>query len=290
MDPQDQVRTEVKELLVGVPQSELTELCIQALRAWRVGKPDHEAITMHGALGLELVPLLAARKGITVTDREWAIRLKEAFHAQEQPWMLGVVEFLWWMVRAGLAIPIGDSTRSYQYPATFRLTSAGLSFFDRIDDHPLLPGAIDRARNRCPGLPVGVVDLLGDSRRCLEHCLFRPAVVVMGVAYEEAIDAVIDALDTRHLLSAKAALAEDAVKRLKRVAALLEQALPGAANSEARRAAAAAYDFADALRRRRNDAAHTRPKYGFEDRAEIEDLLVAAVRHLPGLWSPAIEP
>ena len=80
------------------------------------------------------------------------------------------------------------------------------------------------------------------------------------------------------------------MKRLRRVAGLIEKALPGAANSEARRAAAAAYDFADALRRRRNDAAHPRPKYGFEDRTEVEELLVSALRHLPGLWAPAVEP
>ena len=47
----------------------------------------------------------------------------------------------------------------------------------------------------------------------------------------------------------------------------------------------AAYQFADALRRRRNDAAHTTPTYGFDDRQETEELLVSAGRHLPNLWS-----
>jgi hypothetical protein len=47
------------------------------------------------------------------------------------------------------------------------------------------------------------------------------------------------------------------------------------------------YDFADQLRRRRNDAAHTTPKYDFEDREEAEEFLVSAGRHLPNVWRMA---
>jgi hypothetical protein len=43
-------------------------------------------------------------------------------------------------------------------------------------------------------------------------------------------------------------------------------------------------DFSDDLRRRRNDASHTKPRFGFESRAEIDELLVAAGRQLPVLW------
>jgi hypothetical protein len=45
-----------------------------------------------------------------------------------------------------------------------------------------------------------------------------------------------------------------------------------------------AYEFADQLRRRRNDASHTAPTYGFEDREEVEELIISAGRHLPDLW------
>ena len=53
---------------------------------------------------------------------------------------------------------------------------------------------------------------------------------------------------------------------------------------EERFAVRAAYDFADQLRRRRNDAAHTAPKYDFEDREEAEEFLISAGRHLPNVW------
>src|SRR5678815_5954672 len=51
-----------------------------------------------------------------------------------------------------------------------------------------------------------------------------------------------------------------------------------------RHAARHACDFANALRRRRNDASHTAPTYGFDDREETEELIVSAGRHLPNLW------
>jgi hypothetical protein len=62
--------------------------------------------------------------------------------------------------------------------------------------------------------------------------------------------------------------------------------MPGGTPQERddRFAAHAAYEFADMLRRRRNDASHTAPTYGFEDRGEAEELIVSAGRHLPNLW------
>ena len=54
---------------------------------------------------------------------------------------------------------------------------------------------------------------------------------------------------------------------------------------ERRFAILAAHDFADSLRRRRNDASHTTPTFGFEDREECEELQVCAGRHLPHLWA-----
>ncbi len=76
--------------------------------------------------------------------------------------------------------------------------------------------------------------------------------------------------------------------RLKRVRELIgtdsikEHVLP---ERDDRHRAEQAYDFANTLRLRRNDAAHTRPRYDFEHLGETEEYLVSAGRHLPGLWS-----
>jgi hypothetical protein len=41
------------------------------------------------------------------------------------------------------------------------------------------------------------------------------------------------------------------------------------------------------IRARRNDAAHARARFPFDDRSEIEELFVSGVRHVPGLWAMA---
>lgn len=79
------------------------------------------------------------------------------------------------------------------------------------------------------------------------------------------------------------------MKAAERIAAIrqeIDKIMPGkgAQRSEQRYAAHAACDFADQLRRRRNDASHAAPTYGFGDREEIEEFLVSAGRHLPNLW------
>ena len=77
-----------------------------------------------------------------------------------------------------------------------------------------------------------------------------------------------------------------AARRLAEIRAALNNLLPGTTPQERddRFATGDALEFANTLRRRRNDASHTTPTYGFDDRAETEELLVSALRHLPNLW------
>ncbi len=80
------------------------------------------------------------------------------------------------------------------FPYWLLLTQAGLRFIDATEDHPLRPGFMDRLIARCPGLPDEVTSLLTDARRCLDAGLMRPAIVLMGVAYEVAVERVAESL------------------------------------------------------------------------------------------------
>jgi hypothetical protein len=113
----------------------------------------------------------------------------------------------------------------------------------------------------------------------------RPAIVLLGVAYEVAVESVVDALIARGVLATTVA-DKKAAGRIAEVKAVIDRVMPGGTPQERddRFAAHAAYEFADMLRRRRNDASHTAPTYGFEDRGEAEELIVSAGRHLPNLW------
>lgn len=242
---------------------------------------------MHSDLGIELIKILAQRKALPDPDPH---RLKEVFidgDAMQREWAQGVLEFVWWLVRAGLAVE--QQREAGGYPVLLRLTRRGGQLVDGSDDNPLLPGFLDRIHARCPGLPDGVVTLLADARACLDHTLLRPAVVLMGVAYELAIESVIDVLVTKNLL-VQNTTDQKAAERIRRIKALLGTPAVNTvlASLEARTAAIAAYDFADALRKRRNDAAHTTPTIDFDHEGETEEFLVSAGRHLPALWSLAL--
>lgn len=303
----------VMTLLDGLSDEEVRADCFEALRKWRrkpIPKPPHpygpgfpaptpppdplgayvrEIFSMHGDLGVELVKILAARKVYANPDTH---TLKEVFidgDAMQREWARGIFEFECWLVRSGLAVEL---SREHGYPVSFRLTRRGVRLLDEGDDHPLLPGFLDRIEARCKNLPAGVIALLVDARACLDRALLRPAVILTGVAFELAIEEVVGVLANKNLVSTGTP-GQLPAKRIERIKELINDTdkvkvvLP---TTDARTAALAAYDFADTLRLRRNEAAHTRPAYDFDHGGETEEFLVSAGRHLPALWSLALEP
>lgn len=157
-------------------------------------------------------------------------------------------------------------------------------FLDQRDrEHPLLPGAIERVVGRCPGLRNEVVAQLADVRECLDHALLRPAIALLGVAYEVLVETIFDSLVDRRIVATN--VDARAARRIELIRISLDTALPGntAEVRDERSAARNTLDFADQLRRRRNQASHTRPTWGFEDRSEVEDMFVLPIGGLPAL-------
>ena len=276
----------VRRLLQGLSHREMRELGIDALRRWHANRPDHLEFSMHGDFAREFLPLVAERRGTTLTDLN---TLKEVFidtQSTHLAWMEGVNEFLAWFVQAGLAWPLGAPVN--QYPITLHLTLRGRRFLELAEDHhPLVPGFLTRLRARCPGLPKGTLTLMDDARACLEHGLTRPAIAQLGLAYEHTIEKVADKLVARGRLASADIADKSAAVRLREVRAAINSVLPGPPpprNRDTRNSVHDAYDFAETLRRRRNDAMHTTPTYAFNDRSEAEELLVSAGRHFPNLW------
>jgi hypothetical protein len=203
------------------------------------------------------------------------------WRAQLEPFMDGIVEFLQWFEHAGLGSLMWAESRIIKLVPTRR----GFRFLDQRDrEHPLLPGAVDRIVARCLGLPDQVVALLADVRECIDHALLRPAIALLGVAYEVVVETIFDSLVARRIITAN--VDARAARRIELVRTSLDAALPGNAAEirDDRSAARNALDFADQLRRRRNQASHTRPTWGFEDRSEVEDMFVLAIGGLPALW------
>jgi len=294
-------------LLDGVSNAEFRTIGLEALRRalhHQLKHQPHErdalkrysahVIDFHGPFGIEVVKLLADRKGLPTPDTH---SLKEPFVADAamfREWMAPVAEFIWWLERAGLAVQyvFGDKSpdpRRYHarvFPMSIRLTARGVRLLEGSDDDPLLPGFLDRIKQRCPDLPDGVIALLVDARECLDRMLLRPATILIGVAYELAIEEAIDPLVTKGLIKSNT-LDQKASIRLERIREVLRDDAKMKLlqiERDDRRRVEAAYDFADLLRLTRNDAAHTRPAYDYEHGGETEELLVSVGRHLPGIW------
>lgn len=278
--PQD--KDAVRRLLDGLSEATVREMCIAALRDWHRRVPNQTSLQLHGDFGRALVPILLAHRQQTATPDEQN-QLKEPFiDAQHEPWMAPVTEFLWWFFAAGFAAPVQSHDHNV---VTMRLMRRGVAFLEGRDDHPLLPGFIDRVRARCPNLPDDVTALLVDTMTCIDRMLLRPAIVLMGVAFEVAIEAVAQSLASRNVLPATV-MDQNAARRISTIRGVIDTVMPSttAQERDERYTVHRAYGFADDLRRRRNDASHTAPTYGFDDRAETEELLVSAGRLLPSIW------
>jgi hypothetical protein len=277
----------VVQLFAGLSDTSIREHCIAALRAWHSQRPGVEQFSIHGDLAQALVPMLEKRDGAPQGCPVGAVDTA-ILNQMHEPWLAGLVEFVDWFIRAGFGLELAQSSPC-GFPIRLHLTKQGVRFLDAAGDHPLLPLYVERLATRCPGLPDDVIALLSDTTTCLDHMLLRPAVAVMGVAYEAAVEAVVDALVKKGSLT-QDVLDFAAAKRISRIRTDVAEKLPQStpAQQDHRYAVLQAYVFADQLRRRRNDAAHTRPKYGFDDVEEIEEFLVSAGRHLPKLWSLAL--
>ena len=295
--PSTAAEEQVRQLLEGKSAREVQALCIAALRRWRTGEtqglpverridstpvghaqPDtgrsNTRVQMHGDLGLLILKIHSeTTRAAIVPDA------KEVFlSGQRLPFMARVMDFVWWLARAGLArlelgqVDIGG----------FEMTEKGLKFLASDSDHPLAPEFLDRLRGRFPEIPEGIVLLLEDAQACLEYELLRPALVLLGVAFETAVEAVLMHFVPAALVVERDVRKAQAGERIEMLRGLLPRLQ---LRDEELRMSEAALAFADHLRSRRNDAAHTRPAWPFDERDEVEEFLVSAARHVPILWS-----
>jgi len=278
----EQSVTAVKALLDGKSDTAVREACLTALHKWRTKQPNASEFSIHGDLGIELLWLL--KPGIDGLDLQ---TMKEVFVRHGfASWMSGVFEFTTWFTRVGLGIVVRtnddrEHKEGYACPVVIRLTRAGKRLLDSVNDHPLLPGFFDRLQKRCPGIPPDVTELLLDAHECIGHGLVRPSIALIGFAYEQLICVVYEKLLSQSLVG-KPQIAINAKMRIGQILAALESAV--AVDKEARWRAIVAFNFADGLRGRRNDASHPVQAHAFTDLTEAEEALVSAGRNMPAIW------
>lgn len=269
----------LKEVLRKYNYRQTWTLCVQALRAMR-SKGDKRS-TVRWALGTlehELYPLMCEPLDI---DHRSLANLSSVLPEDDGA---NVLEFLLWLERAGLAYHLGRGSAG-NYVEWIRFLPAGLKFFDATtDESPYAHDWTARMQKQCAGLTDEIISLLDDARACFDRRLLRPAVALLGVAFEASFAEVHDALVSTYGVKMTPAKPQKANEYIAAVrSAIATRIPPGPAYKDQCAAAESACDFADDLRRRRNDASHPGGK-PIVDADEVDELFLQAGRKLPHLW------
>lgn len=171
-----------------------------------------------------------------------------------------VRSFWQWMERAGLALRF-DAGQWVITPAGQRRLKS---------DHPCRPGAMERLRSAFATEHEDSLKRLDDALDCLDAGLPRPAVVLLGLAYEELIGAVLARVTGKAVdqLSWKASVRQAELRQ-----AIESQAAKG--TKEMRERALVALNVADTIRDKRNDAAHRAA--GDWDSVEADELVSSGI-------------
>lgn len=276
----------LQQLVANLSPLEIRVDTIEALRQWRRKHRALREFNVQTNLATEFMLVVGKRKNVQLPGGSTFTNLCGEFTSSNSEALVrDAFETVWWLVRCGFAIPLGIGNADF--PLYYRLTRRGERFLDEDDDHPLLPGYLERIEAKCPGLPKGVIPILEEARKCLDYSLLRSGVVLMGVAYEIMLDEIANVLTTKGLATSGTPT-QDASTKIKRIkAAFMHAAMPTVLpTAEDRTAAEAALDFADKLRAERNRGAHTAKE--FDNGGEAEEFLVSAGRHLVAIWKLAI--
>ena len=183
----------------------------------------------------------------------------------------------WRLIGAGIVYPRLREIRDGEPAAIDYLvvTPIGARVLSSTTPHPLDPEFLSHLRSEAPNLPDDVVLRLQDAADCLRQGLLRASVVMLGLAFEQEIESILDELLRPEQPPWRAR------ERIAKLATIVDH-LPKK-EREKRHRAQIALAAADIIRTHRNRASH--PGDSFESRDEVEDLLCIGVHQLHVLES-----
>lgn len=189
----------------------------------------------------------------------------------------------WRLVTLGFAVPCSDNAFLAGRSGLI-VTARGKTVLQADDDNPFAPSYLRKLRtsHAMCGTEEGrdVIDRLEDAWACLDAHLYRPAIVMMGVASEVSANLACDLLQLG---------GRNAAARMDLLVAHVD-GLPDrqSAQAERKRVLKAAVDSMSLLRGLRNDAAHGR---NFTiGRYDAHERYGSAARRLPKFWELLIIP
>jgi hypothetical protein len=264
---------------------------LEGLVALRTTHPTRAAFDyaeVAGQVARVLVPGNAAE-----ATREWN-QQRNAMHQQpnavdERPDNRKLLSALWSLVGAGYVWPrLSDQQQAGTYSVhVLRVVTS--ERLDRLatnaDAHPLHPGFLARFQRNTPTATDEVVAYLEDAVSCAEGRLYRPALMMVGVANEQTIRVAHAALVHLTLIAAPAANAgaRALLAGIQGAAPTWQVAgVPALQTNEQRHRLNLAVTFSEALRVERNNVAH--PGAALGDEVMVEQMLMGFAHHAGAYW------
>lgn len=271
----DDILKKVATLIERLSQEQIRGAVTRAIRPALEtrGEGEPRKVQTNSGFGVCILENLADLKGVPRLDNECRTAFCWTGHYPE---LRPLHEALWWTVQCGLLVPV--TFHEAAGLCGLHVTDAGMAAINHLDDFPLAPGFVRRLVKRCSDLPDGTIAALEDAHQCHQAGLLRPAVNMIGLAYESAVEAILERFVKESWLQKVPFSAKD------RVDALVKRASGLAMDDHQRRGVRFALEYVEHLRERRNDASHPKARYPLDDRGEIEELLLSAGRRLPDLW------
>jgi hypothetical protein len=209
----------------------------------------------------------------------------------EQPDNRKLLGALWSLVADGILFPRLTAYSRDGHPHLLQnvtLTERGERLVIGGDEHPLHAGFLSRFRANAPTATDAVVAHMEDAVTCLEAQVFRPALMMLGVANEETIRIAHAALAHQGKLAPAAAMTK-ARDLLDDIETVLRAWATAAKNlKDERHRLVFAAGSIETIRVERNAAAH--PGKKALDGPNIEALLTLASHHLPVFWELLVKP
>ncbi len=276
------------DYLAGISEQRVREALIEGLEALR--KQGRSTFDYGDAVG-QVARILLGPKSAEATGRwtagQRSFKTNPSGQVEEWPDSRKLLSAIWGLMGDDIVVARFKKEGDLAVFLRLSLTERGERVVSNSSEHPLHPGFIKRFQTAAPTATPEVGVYLEDAVSCIEAAVFRPALMMLGLANEVTIRTAHAAL--AHQTKVRAAqVRANARDLLADIEAVARAWAAGGGTKDEQHRLMMACAAAETVRDERNKAAH--PGQKVTDGPHVEGLLMLGAHHLPVLWELIVKP